>query len=67
MLIRERSQIVDVVIDNDVEIIWLVVRRNIGLGKGFRHLDRSVSCIVLYKANVLPAERAIYEDEGIGS
>ncbi len=63
MLIRKRSQVVDIVIDNNVEIIRLIVRRNIRLGKGLRHLVYSVFYTVLYKANVLLAKREGYEEE----
>lgn len=38
MFILEGSQVVDVLVDGDVQVVWLVVRRNVCLGEGFRHL-----------------------------
>ena len=47
MFILEGSQVVDVLVDSDVQVVWLVVRRNVCLGEGFRHLalcNLSLSC-----------------------
>jgi hypothetical protein len=38
MFILEGSQVVNVLVDSDVQIVWLVVRRDVSLGEGFRHL-----------------------------
>lgn len=35
----ERGQVVDVAVDDDVQVVWLVVRRNVAYGKCFRHGD----------------------------
>ena len=42
MLLLELGQVVDIVIDNDVEVVGLVVRRNVVGCEGFRH----VACVV---------------------
>lgn len=38
MLVLECCQIVDIFVDDDVEISWLVMRRDIGGGEGLSHL-----------------------------
>lgn len=42
MLILERSQVVDILVDNNVEIVGLVVRCDVCLGEGLRHLALSL-------------------------
>jgi hypothetical protein len=37
VLLLELSQVVDIVIDNNVEVVGLVVRRNVVGCEGFRH------------------------------
>ena len=37
VLLLELGQVVDIVIDNDVEVVGLVVRRNVVGCEGFRH------------------------------
>ena len=36
------GQIIDILIDNDVKVIALVMRRDIALGKGLRHFEGTV-------------------------
>ena len=38
MFILEGRQVVNVLVDSDVQIVWLVMRRDVCLGEGFRHL-----------------------------
>jgi hypothetical protein len=38
VLLLELGQVVDIVIDNDVEVVGLVVRRNVVGCEGFRHV-----------------------------
>jgi hypothetical protein len=42
MLILELRQVVDVLVDGDIEVVWLVVRCDVCLGEGFRHLVQTV-------------------------
>lgn len=37
VVILKLSQIVDIVIDNDVQVVALVMRRDVGFGKRLRH------------------------------
>jgi hypothetical protein len=46
MLILKLGQIVDVLIDNDVEVIRLVMRRYVTLRKGFRHDGGDTTLII---------------------
>ena len=48
MLICKGSQIVDIFIHNDIEIIGLIVRRHVRLRKGLRHLACTPCCNILY-------------------
>jgi hypothetical protein len=43
MLILERSQVVDILVDNNVEVVGLVVRCDVCLGEGLRHLALCLS------------------------
>lgn len=57
MLICEGRQVVDVLVNNDVEVVWLVVRRDVGCGEGFGHLDADA---VLYSGRSMLALYAMY-------
>jgi hypothetical protein len=46
MLILKLGQIVDVLVDNDVEIIRLVMRRYVTLREGFRHNGGDATLII---------------------
>ena len=49
MVILKFGQIIDILIDNDVKVIALVMRRDVGLGERLRHLwvqICSVGCIL---------------------
>jgi hypothetical protein len=43
MLILERCQVVDILVDNNVEVVGLVVRCDVCLGEGLRHLALRLS------------------------
>jgi hypothetical protein len=43
VLILERSQVVDILVDNNVEVVGLVVRCHVCLGEGLRHLALCLS------------------------
>lgn len=45
VLILELGEVVDVLVDGDVQVGGLVVRRHVGLGEGFRHV---VSVALVY-------------------
>jgi hypothetical protein len=47
MFILEGGQIVDILVDSDVQVVWLIVCRDVCLREGFRHLalcNLSQSC-----------------------
>lgn len=47
MLVCEGSEVVDIFVDDNVEVVWLVVCRDVSLGECFGHLGCAV-VVVLY-------------------
>jgi hypothetical protein len=57
MFILEGRQVVDVLVDSNEQIVWLVVRRDICLREGLRHLALCNVSQILPKSNAVSREK----------